>query len=100
MLSLLTLRPRNESFPRLLSPDYVFHRIRRQDFKHHLRTEYEAFDKEVLIVLDGEINLGLRSGVEQGFLLRGQGFDQPLLTLCYLCQQLGVNAVFLEVPGR
>ena len=31
--------------PRLLSPDNILHRIRCKDFKHHLRAEYEPFDK-------------------------------------------------------
>ena len=59
MLSLLGLRPPNESFPRLLSSDHILHRIRRQDFEHHLRAEDEAFDEDVMVVLDGEIDLGL-----------------------------------------
>jgi len=37
-----------------------------------------------MVVFDREIDFGLRSGIKQSFLLRGQGFDQFLLTLCYL----------------
>ena len=99
-MSLLTLSPRNESFLRLRSSDHIFHRIRCQDFKHHLCAEDEALDEEVMVVLDGEIDFGLGRSIEQSFLLRGQGFDQLLLTLCYLFQYFRVNAVFLEVPGR
>ena len=82
------------------SPHHILHRVRRQDLEHHLRAENEAFDEEVMVVLDGEIDLGLRNGIKQSFLLRGQGFDQPFLPLRHLVQKLRVNAVFLEVPGR
>ena len=67
----IDLETTEQIVPRLLSPDNIFHRVRRQDFEHHLRAEDEAFDEEIMVVFDREINLGLRSGVEQGFLLRG-----------------------------
>jgi len=80
----LSLRPRNESFHRPHSSHHILHRIRRQDFEHHLRAEDKALYEEVMVVFDREIDFGLRSGIKQSFLLRGQGFDQFLLTLCYL----------------
>ena len=97
MLSLLTLRPPNESFSRLRSSDHILHRVRRQDFEHHLRAENKAFDEEIMVVLDGEIDFGLGCVVKKSFLLWGQGLEKLLLTRCDFGEQSGVNAVFLEI---